>query len=203
MYAEELQSRLEIQNRSLHTYAKEIYENIAQILSLARLQLAGLQNNQGNVLQAAADTGKLVGKAIIDLRNLTKQASPELIIKKGFAEGIYTELNRLKVSGLCTVDFSITGNFFSLDEIKELVTFCVIQQLLGSFLDYPELQRITIGIHYGRKKVSVRIKSDGPCANKMVPEEDWNEIKKRISLIDGTIKKLAQPKKILHLIINK
>ena len=34
-------------------------------------------------------------------------------------------------------------------------------------------------------------------------EVDWEELKKRISLIDGTIKQLTKPKKTLQLIINK
>jgi signal transduction histidine kinase len=74
-----------------------------------------------------SDPGRLLGKAIADLRNLTKQLSPDEIIKKGFAYAITCELKRLHEAGLCRVEFSIEGEFISLPEVKELVVFCVLQ----------------------------------------------------------------------------
>ena len=76
---EELNSRIEIQQRSLEAYSKEIFENVGQVLSLVKLQL---QAENENATGKISESGKLLGKAIADLRNLTKQLSPDEIIKK-------------------------------------------------------------------------------------------------------------------------
>jgi len=71
----ELNSRIEIQGRALEAYSKEIFENIGQVLSLVKLQL--------HTENEISEPGKLLAKAITDLRNLTKQLSPDEIIKNG------------------------------------------------------------------------------------------------------------------------
>ena len=75
---EELDSRIEIQERSLQAYSKEIFENIGQVLSLVKLQL---QAENKVSTDKISDPGKLLAKAISDLRNLTKQLSPNEIIR--------------------------------------------------------------------------------------------------------------------------
>ena len=67
---EELTSRIEIQERSLQAYSKEIFENIGQVLSLVKLQLLSFQPSNNNDTDNILDSGKLLGKAIADLRNV-------------------------------------------------------------------------------------------------------------------------------------
>src|SRR5687768_156592 len=135
LHEEELYSRLEIQERALKMYTKEIYENIGQVLSLAKLQLFGLQVEEAKTAETIQDSGKLVGKAITDLRNLTRQLSPEEIIRKGFAYAVCDELKRLTEARLCNAVFRVTGNYFSLGDVKELVAFNVLQKLIFPVLD--------------------------------------------------------------------
>src|SRR6187401_1919454 len=89
---EELDSRIEIQERALQAYSKEIFGNIGQVLSLVKLQL---QTENKDSRGKISDPGKLLAKAIADLRNLTKQLSPDEIIKNGFGYAINCELKRL------------------------------------------------------------------------------------------------------------
>src|SRR5688572_25223233 len=110
---EELNSRIEIQQRSLQAYSKEIFENVGQVLSLVKLQL---QTENENSTSKISESGKLLGKAIADLRNLTKQLSPDEIIRNGFAHAINCELKRLNEAGFCRAEFFESGDFISLDE---------------------------------------------------------------------------------------
>src|SRR6185503_333294 len=74
---EELSSRIEIQQRSLQTYSREIFNNIGQVLSLVKFQLSSLPEVEQIGQEKGLDSGKLLAKAIADLRNLTKQLSPD------------------------------------------------------------------------------------------------------------------------------
>ena len=57
---------------------KEIYENISQCLCLARLQLGHLDlENKERSFAVIAEVNLLIGKAVMDLRNLAKQLSSQ------------------------------------------------------------------------------------------------------------------------------
>src|SRR6187401_869949 len=144
---EELDSRIEIQERSLQTYSKEIFENIGQVLSLVMLQL--------QTENKIPEPGKLLGKAISDLRNLTKQLSPDEIIKNGFGCAINCELKRLGDAGFCRIEFSEKGDLIILEEVKELVVFCVLQQLTYPILNIYHPGLIRINVQYFLRKIEI------------------------------------------------
>ena len=191
---EELKSRIEIQERSLQAYSKEIFENIGQVLSLVKLQL--------QTENKIPESGKLLGKAIADLRNLTKQLSPDEIIKKGFAYAIDCELKRLGEAGFCRSEFSAKGNFIRLHEVKELVVFCVLQQLVYPVIDmyYPGF--IDIRIHYRKDSIEIEVAREFKGEPLILDIEGIAKLKQRLNSIDGTISYKDQNWNILQIIIN-
>ncbi len=80
---EVVRARLEIRDFFLNNLFREVYENIAQILSLVRIILA----HPDNRIEEASD---LVGKSIRDLRDMCKSFYPDDAILKenGFRKGI-------------------------------------------------------------------------------------------------------------------
>jgi nitrate/nitrite-specific signal transduction histidine kinase len=85
-----LRARLETRNFFLKNTVREVYENIGQVLSLVRLQLAlidGTDKEDRNVDEDRniniASSGKLVGQSIKDLRALCKSFYPDVDILKG------------------------------------------------------------------------------------------------------------------------
>ncbi|RZM17852.1 MAG: hypothetical protein EOO88_42250, partial [Pedobacter sp.] len=79
-----LTTQLEIQEQTLKTISEEIHDNIGQILSLAKIKLATIpphEDNAGTTL--VSETRELIGKAIQDLRDLSKIISPDYVIEMG------------------------------------------------------------------------------------------------------------------------
>lgn len=70
----ELLYRVESQGDFIRTFEKEVYENVNQVLCLAKIKLAGLDfNDKVTSVEKLEESGNLIGKAISDLRNLAKQ----------------------------------------------------------------------------------------------------------------------------------
>ncbi|MEI2739018.1 MAG: hypothetical protein V9F01_09555 [Chitinophagaceae bacterium] len=70
----ELLNRVESQGDFIRTFEKEVYENVNQVLCLAKIKLAGLDfNDKVTSVEKLEESGNLIGKAISDLRNLAKQ----------------------------------------------------------------------------------------------------------------------------------
>ncbi len=71
---EELLARIEMQSRLLRNFEKEIYENVSQVLCLARINLVNLDlSDKSTSAEGLEQSGNLIGKAINDLRNLAKE----------------------------------------------------------------------------------------------------------------------------------
>jgi signal transduction histidine kinase len=199
---EEMISRIEIQQRSLDTYSREIFENVGQVLSLVKLQLLTLQNDERKRSGDMTDSGKLLGKAITDLRNLTKQLSPDEVIKNGFGHSISWELKRLDEAGFCRVDLSVDGNVISMNEAKELVTFCILQQLTYPLLDIYQPGSVQINIHYKRSKIEIEVKREFKQESLLLNTEDIATLNQRLKTINGSIGYKKNANDILQIIIN-
>lgn len=69
-----LENQLLRQQTMIQSAEKEIYENISQCLCLARLQLGNINlENKENSFAVIGEANLLIGKAVMDLRNLAKQ----------------------------------------------------------------------------------------------------------------------------------
>jgi glucose-6-phosphate-specific signal transduction histidine kinase len=198
---EELNSRIEIQQRSLETYSKEIFDNIGQVLSLIKFQLSGLPANEPNEQVQGAASRKLLAKAIADLRNLTKQLSPDEIVKKGFAASIEYELKRLAEAGLCKVDISIDDNAADLDDVKELVVFCILQQLSNPVLNVFEPGYIGLHIQNNERAVSIEFIRKSKGEPLFLEHKELEKFNHRLSTINSSMEYRAD-QKTLQLTIN-
>ena len=72
---QELQTHIALQEQFLRDLEKEIYDNVNQVLCLARIKLRGINwNDRQSSLETVDQSGELIVKAIHDLRNLARQA---------------------------------------------------------------------------------------------------------------------------------
>jgi len=199
---EELVSRIEIQQRSLDVYSREIFENVGQVLSLVKLQLLKLQSDERNRSGDVSDSGKLIGKAIADLRNLTKQLSPDEVVKNGFEHSISLELKRLDEAGFCRTELSVESNAIRVNEAKELVIFCILQQLTYPLLDIYYPGYIKINIHYKKKKIEIEVKREFKLEPLLLNNQDIKAFNQRLKTIEGSIEYKKHTNDILQLTIN-
>lgn len=161
---EELLSEIEIQERSLKSYEKAVYDNIGQILSLAKMQLfmvdlEGMDNAQIKINKSRS----LIGKAIRDLRQVTKQLSCGDIIDKGVAFAIEHELQRIKNSKICETEFRLVGSPFKLDKGKNLMLFSILQTIVYDILLF-QVSKFIIKMIYSLDEIEVKIiyQNNGP-----------------------------------------
>src|SRR4051794_40370900 len=90
----------EIRDYYLKKNVKDIYENIGQVLSLVRVQLDLLTNENEISKVDITQSDNLVGKAIQDLRIMSTRFYPEteLLAKLGLIQSLEYELKLLEVN---------------------------------------------------------------------------------------------------------
>src|SRR5258708_2853029 len=117
-----LKSQLEIQEQTFKHISQEIHDNIGQMLSLAKLNLATMDVAQpAGLEQKIGDSKKLVSQAIYDLRNLSHGLSTDYIADRGLVKAIEHELEMIKKSGGYETVFLMECALYHLDSQNELI----------------------------------------------------------------------------------
>ncbi|MDD2792489.1 MAG: ATP-binding protein [Sediminibacterium sp.] len=156
-----LKSQIEIQDQTIDYVAKEIHDNIGQILFLAKLN-----NNQitrENALEKANLIDDLIGRAFNDLRSISHNLKNNSFHQIGLTESIEQLLHNLERTGKFTTSFSCPPS----DEIdgmihgNDIILFRIIQEVVNNILKHSGANRIDIQITKDQKTISIEIMDNG------------------------------------------
>ena len=159
---EMLKAKLEVQEQTLNNVSREIHDNITQVLSFIKLNLAMIvRTEQGEKAEKLNESRELVAQVINDLRDLSKSMSFEHITQMGLVRTLEKEADRINKSGLLQVEFSAGGEIYPLGEQRELVLFRIFQEALNNTLKYADATNLKIGLHYHPDLFNLTIEDDG------------------------------------------
>lgn len=160
-YEEELlRAQLEIQEGTLRTISQEIHDNIGQTLSLAKLHLNTIPpSDSGN--EKIASSRDLVGKAIQDLRSLSKTMNKDTVLSAGLVKAVEYELTQLQKSGAYTTDLQVTGTARRLEGQAELILFRIVQEAIQNILKHAEADRVEVAMDFTGTAFSLSIRDNG------------------------------------------
>jgi len=156
-----LKTKIEIQEETLTHISREIHDNISQVLSFVKLNLAMIDNTDEQSKNKIIESRNLVAQTIHDLRNLSKSLSFEHISRLGLIKTIEIEVDRINNSGLINADFEVKGDAFSLGEQRELVLFRIFQEALNNTLKHAGAKHLKIGLQYDDELFNLTLEDDG------------------------------------------
>jgi len=156
---EMLKAQIEVQEQTLTHISREIHDNITQVLSFVKLNLAML--GRQNAIPEIAENRDLVTQVINDLRALSKSLNFDYILKNGLKQTIETEVERINKSKIITATLSVEGERYALPEQSELVLFRIFQEALNNTLKYSGAQHFNIGLQYHPEMFNLSLYDDG------------------------------------------
>jgi len=156
-----LKTRIEIQEETLTNISREIHDNITQVLSFIKLNLAMVNEVDDISKQKIDESRVLVSQIIHDLRNLSKSLSFEHIARLGLIKTMELEVDRINNSGLLSVELKVKGDKYSLGEQRELVLFRIFQEALNNTLKYAGAKHLNIGLQYHDELFNLTLEDDG------------------------------------------
>jgi two-component system, NarL family, sensor kinase len=161
--SEVLHTQLEVQEQSFRYISEEIHDNIAQILSLAKLKLyktAG-KTNEDAVKEGIEASTELVGNALDGLRNLSHVLNGGLVSKLTLQESIEKELNYVKDVKDIRAHLSIAGSPVEPDPEKKLLIFRIVQEAINNAIKHGEAKEININLAYQPGMLTLLIGDNG------------------------------------------
>ncbi|MEJ7677766.1 MAG: ATP-binding protein [Segetibacter sp.] len=156
-----LQSKLEMQEQTFNFISQEIHDNVGQVLSLAKVQLNIIDQQQEIDRSILKDVKENISKAMTELRDMAKSLSSERIQSFDLSQGIKDEVNRINKSGLIKASINIEGSCHFIKNQHKIIVFRLIQESLQNILKHAQASEISIFIKDNNKKSDIVISDNG------------------------------------------
>ncbi|MCP1381546.1 sensor histidine kinase [Runella salmonicolor] len=188
-----LQSQLEIQNQTLQHISGELHDNIGQLLSVARLQLNMLEDEETATPAQIREVNDVIDKTIHELRALSKSLDGDFVKDFGLMESLSHELQRIRATSKYQTEIITEGEPYRLEGQKEIVLFRVVQEILNNTLKHAAAKNIKVTLQYEPTQFSLTVQDDGKgfdyekLRNREMTESGagLRNIKRRTELIGG------------------
>ena len=197
-----LKTKIEIQNQTFQNISQEIHDNIGQVLSLVKLNLHTADFNDLPATMEKINCSKvLVGKAIVDLRDLSKSLSTELIKEVGLNRTIQQELTLMSKTGQYKTILNQHGKPFRFDKQKELIMFRIFQELINNIISHSGAKTVNVRLFYEAELFNLTVSDDGEGFDDalLVNEEKFGlgirNMQTRAELIGATFQMNSAPGK--------
>jgi len=194
-----LRSQIEIQEQTFQAISQEIHDNVGQVLSLAKVQVNIIRENQqynAGILDALRDN---IGKAMADLRDLSHSLSSENVRNRSIHEAIGEAADRINKTGLIQAFVIVEGNYREMQTQKKLIVYRVVQESLQNCLKHAAATQINILCKYQAENMVINILDNGigfdpEAAITSGHGQGLNNIRRRIHLTGGnhTIQSILQ-----------
>lgn len=188
-----LQSQLEIQNQTLQHISGELHDNIGQLLSVARLQLNILEEQETATSAQIREVNDVIDKTIHELRALSKSLDGDFVKDFGLMESLSHELQRIRATSKYQTEIITDGEPYRLEGQKEIVLFRVVQEILNNTLKHAAAKNIKVTLQYEPTQFTLTVQDDGKGFNfEKLKNREMTEsgaglrnIKRRTELIGG------------------
>jgi signal transduction histidine kinase len=153
------ESQIEIQEQTFRNISQEIHDNIGQVLSLAKLNLNTIPQIDSS--DKIALTEELLGKAINDLRDLSKSLHPEKIVDIGLTNAIRNELLVMQKAAKLSTELVAGDKEIKLSDEKCIIVFRMMQEILHNILKHAKAKNVTVTMNANSANATIQIRDDG------------------------------------------
>jgi len=158
-----LQSQLETQNQTLEDIGQELHDNIGQMLSVAMLQLNGLDEDlmDSSHQSAIRKMTQTIETTIQAVRQLAKTLDRGTVRQFGLGESLGLELERIGQTGRYQTHLQVIGQAYDLGDEAEIILFRMAQESLNNALKHARARTLTITVDYQPTVFVLTIADDG------------------------------------------
>lgn len=139
-----LQSQLETQEYSFNQISRELHDNIGQLLGSTKLLLGIAAMELKEVPDTFKTAEQTVGKAIQDLRSLSKSLNKEWLHQFDLIQMLEAEKERINAGREVEVELIASCDKLSLEPEAQVMLFCIVHEGLLNSIKCAYAEHITI-----------------------------------------------------------
>lgn len=183
-----MKSQIEVQEMTFDELGKELHDNVGQLLSSTKMLLGVTQRSLTDIPETLNLAEETLGKAINELRALTKSLDKEWLERFDLITNLETEINRINVAKTVCISFTHCGKL-PIDTQKQIILFRIIQEALQNAIKHADAANISINITLSSNTISLRIYDDGKGFEMQSTDTGLGirNMQHRTALLGGTI----------------
>jgi signal transduction histidine kinase len=185
-----LKTQLETQEETFHQIGEEIHDNIGQLLSSTKMLLGITERSLSSVPDPLRTAQETLGKAIGELRSLSKTLNKEWLHQFNLIQNLETEIERINSAHVLRLELQTNVKQLPLSPEGQVMLFRIIQEALHNCIKHANAKSIRISIELN-SIISVTISDDGSGMRESNHEFEGVGIinmRHRTNLLGGTIK---------------
>ena len=193
-----LQTQLETQEYSFNQISRELHDNIGQLLSTTKLLLGMAVMELKNVPDTLKTAEQTVGKAIQDLRLLSRSLDKEWLHQFNLIEQLEAEKERINTERKVEVNFVSEYIKLPMEPEAQIMLFRVVQEALQHTIKHACAKHIGIEINHTDNDFELKIIDDGNGYNRESLKKESLELhnmEHRTQLLGGTIEWVRRKEK--------
>lgn len=156
---EVLRTQLETQTQTFQTISQELHDNVGTLVSMAMVQLKSpsVNNNKKELSEAHS----LLDEAMDILRDISRSINPENIQRRGLAQSIRNEVDRMRRSRLFKATYSSDGVEFSIDPQKQIILFRIVQETLNNVIKHSGGNEVSVAVSFHEPFLAITVQDNG------------------------------------------
>lgn len=155
-----LKTQLETQEQTFHQIGEELHDNIGQLLSSTHMLIAITERSLDIVPDTLKTASQTLGKAIQDLRMLSKSLNKEWLNQFNVLDNLAAEIDRINASRTIHVTLQSSVSSVPLEPEFRVMLFRIIQEALHNAMKHSEAQNVSVEIS-NHDTIKVLIRDDG------------------------------------------
>jgi signal transduction histidine kinase len=183
-----LQSQVEVQENTLSNLGKELHDNIGQLLSTTKMLLGLTERHLAAIPDTFHTATNTLGKAIGELRMLTKSLDKEWLEQFQLIENIQTEFSRINATdtlkAVCQCPESV-----ELENEEQIILFRIIQEGVQNAIKHSGASTILLNVMKDQEGLTIYLSDNGKGFDLSLPANGVGlmNMKTRTRLLGGTI----------------
>jgi signal transduction histidine kinase len=184
-----LRAKLELQEQTYDHISRDLHDNIGTMISLAMVNLDFSNLEQQKAHEHIANARKILDKAVIDLKDISKSMKAETIATQSLQESIQKELEHLTRSNYYEAAFDHTGVPISLEPEKKIILFRIFQECISNFIRHAQSKSIVVKLATsgGTVEMVIADKGVGFDTSAENSRSGLKNIRNRVKLIGGRL----------------
>jgi signal transduction histidine kinase len=195
-----LTAKNEVQENTMKHIARELHDNIGQLLSLVKIQLNTIDEETPGQ-KRVTDSREYLNKALTDLRALSKTLNSDNVLQAGLLKAISFELERIEKTGFLETSFENTCKSFAIPPKLEIIVFRIFQEMVQNVIKHANAKKLTVSLDQNAEVYTLELTDDGQgfeVEEKIRPNgfqsgSGLANLKNRAALINGDLKIASIP----------
>lgn len=186
-----LQVQVEVQESTYRHIAKELHDNVGQLLSTTKMLMGITELKLGHAPETLVNASTTLGKAIQEIRLLSRSLDKDWLAQFNFLENLQGEVDRINGSEVikAAVDCHTA---IALKPEEQIILFRIVQEAMQNAVRHAQPSTLNVIINDGQQ-LEVKVINDGKPLPPDFHGMGTANMKHRARLFGGTVQWQSAP----------